>query len=165
MQIEAARALRAASRSGSPDFVRTPTRVESSGLAIPPICADTHRRCWQLEQDWCYGTQQWRLTIPEGWKTDLASVPRPLSSSFNAFEFGVTGPLIHDFLYEHGGRLPPGTCVPSRRFTRREADELLAELVRAERVPPWKQQLAYGVARLGGWTHWEKPRAHGNACG
>jgi hypothetical protein len=164
MQSEPARALRAARQSGSPEFIETPTRVESTGLVIPPVRAETRRRCWQLDDEWSYDDGEWRMTLPRGWRTDLASVPPRLSEYFNSFEFGITGPLLHDFLYEHGGRLPEGSCVPDRRFTRREADALLHRLMRAERVPRWRRALAYTVARMAGWTHWEKPRAQGNAC-
>lgn len=164
MDTKPARALHEARRSGRPEFIHTPTRVESTGLVIPPIRAETHRRCWTLEQEWSYEEPAWRLTIPRGWRTDLASVPPPLDLSFNGFAFGITGPLLHDFLYEHGGRPPPGSCVPQRRFSRREADALLLRLMREERVPAWKRIPAYTVARLGGWTHWEKPRRRANAC-
>jgi hypothetical protein len=58
---------------------------------------------------------QFTLTVPAGWSTDLASVPGPLKRSVNDFLLGVTGPLVHGFIYDHGGELPDGCCVRAHR--------------------------------------------------
>lgn len=155
METEAARKLREARRSGDPDFVTTPTRVESTGLVIPPIHRETRGGVWRVQEDWTYDGPGYRLTVPQGWESDLASVPKVLHPWLNSFQFGVAGPLAHDFVYEHGGRVPEGTCVPYRVFTRREADDLLLALMRAERVAPRFQRLGYLFTRALGWTHWE----------
>jgi hypothetical protein len=155
METEAARQLQAARESGEPDFLTTPTRVESTGLVIPSIYSEPQRRLWRLQEDWIHETLQWTFTVPAGWETDLATVPGPLRNAVNSFEFGITGPLLHDFLYAHGGSPPEGTCRPWHRFTRREVDHLFRELMQKEKVPTWRRNLGYAVVRALGWTHWD----------
>lgn len=155
METEAARALRAARRSGEPKIFTTPTRVASTGLVIPAIEAETGGRRWRVRQDWVCDAGICRLTVPAGWETDLASVPPLMRHYINSFAFGIAGPLLHDFLYEHGGDPPDGTCRPWRHFTRPEVDAMFLQLMRAERVPRSRRHFAYRVVRLLGWTHWE----------
>ena len=154
METEAARALRAARASGQPEFATTPTRVGGTGLLIPPIRARTDERRWVLEDAWSWRTPAFTLTVPRGWDSDLASVPPPLRRWLNAFQLGITGPLVHDFIYDHGGRPPEGACVPPRRFTRRETDALFFRLMRLERVRPWRRWTGWLFTRALGWTHW-----------
>lgn len=158
MEVEAAQFLRAARASGEPDFITTPTRVESTGLLIPPIRYHTESEMWRLESDWQYRAPAFTLTIPHGYETDLASVPQPLRHFVNCFEFGITGPLLHDFLYTYVGCPPSDSCVPWRRFSRREVDDHFLSLMEEERVPSWKRRLGYSAVRLGGWTHWMRQR-------
>ena len=154
METEPARALRRARRSGEPEFVTTPTRVEETGLVIPAIRARTAGGRWVLQEAWRHRTPAYTLTVPAGWDTDLASVPGPLRRWVSALQMGITGPLAHDFVYDHGGALPDGCCVPPRRFTRREADLLLLRLMRLERVRGWRRLAGWACARALGWTHW-----------
>lgn len=157
METEPARELRRARRSGRPDFVTTPTRVASTGHVIPPIRAETGRPRWRLEEDWTYHGDGYQITLPRGWDTDLASIPRPLHGWLTDFMLGVTGPLLHDFIYDHGGELPEGSCRPPRTFTRREADVLLVRLAALERVPRRRRLLGWAFSRALGWTHWGVP--------
>ena len=154
METEPARELRRARQSGRPDFVTTPTRVASTGHVIPPIRAETDRPRWRLEEDWTYEGDGYRITVPEGWHTDLASIPGPVRGWLTDFMLGVTGPLLHDFLYDHGGEPPEGSCLPPRRFTRRETDALLVRLAALERVPRRRRLTGWAFARAMGWSHW-----------
>lgn len=154
METDAAQALRRARSSGEPEFITSPTRVAGTGLVIPAIRARTDGPRWELQEDWCRGIGAWTLTVPAGWSTDLASVPGPLKRWVNAFQLGVTGPLVHDFLYDYGGELPDGCCIPPHRFARREADRILLRLMRLERVRPWRRAVGWSVTRSMGWTHW-----------
>lgn len=157
MDTKPARSLRAARKSGEPGFITTSTRVESTGLVIPPIRAEVKSLGWRLERDWDCSAGDCKLILPRGWETDLATVPRLLKRFFNSFEFGVTGPLVHDFLYDHAGCPPEGSCEPWRRFERKEVDRLMVRLMKEERVSPWRRLLGYAVTRLAGWTHWGEP--------
>jgi hypothetical protein len=154
MDRVAVQALRAARRAGEPEFITSPTRVTETGLVIPAIRACTDENRWVLQESWTHETPAFRLTLPGGWDSDLASVPGPLRRWINAFEMGITGPLVHDFIYNHGGELPEGSASPPRKFTRREADALLVRLMKLERVGAWRRLLAWVCARALGWSHW-----------
>lgn len=154
METAAAQQLRRARAAGEPEFVTDPTRVEETGLLIPAVHARPDARLWRLQDDWTYEGDGFRLTVPRGWETDLASIPGTLRPWLNDFLLGITGPLAHDFIYDHGGCPPPGSCDPPRRFTRWEADRILLRLMRLERVRRWHRTVSFLFVRAAGRTHW-----------
>ena len=88
----------------------------------------------------------WRdmITVPEGFMTDFASVPR-------GFRWFITGhdetrkpAVLHDYLYS----LSAGK--------RRDADLSFREAMRDTNTPVWKRELAYGAVRIGGWITWNR---------
>ena len=97
------------------------------------------------------------LIVPAGYTYDQASVPRPLWSLLAPFELGPVAPLVHDFLYRHGGAPPAGAVRPWRRFSRLEADRLLLELARRCGVGAVRARLAYLAVRVAGWSAWRDP--------
>lgn len=84
--------------------------------------------------------------IPQGFRCDLSSVPRPLWWLVAPFELSVAAPLVHDFLYRRGGTLPDST----RRYTRKEVDQLFLQVMLEEGVNPWRARVAYHAVRLFG---------------
>ena len=93
---------------------------------------------------------EWRgriLTVPEGFESDGASVPRILWSTISPRVDPVTlrGAVAHDYLYR---RHPAG-------WSRREADALFREIIQADglgRIRAWK---AWFGVRLFGRKAWE----------
>ena len=88
------------------------------------------------------------LPIPEGFRFDLASIPRPLRWFIEPYELSIAAPLIHDWLYQHGGVTPEGTV------TRAEADLLLRLIAAAQGVSWLRRWVAWGAVRLFGWAAW-----------
>lgn len=88
---------------------------------------------------------QARVTVPDGFKTDLASVPR-LPLAYLLFG-GVSeeAAVIHDFLYSGG------------KVSRAQADDVFCEAMKAEGIPAWKRGPMWAGVRLFGWLHYEKP--------
>jgi hypothetical protein len=86
-----------------------------------------------------------RVTVPEGFITDLASVPR-LPLAYLLFG-GVSNEaaVIHDFLYSGG------------KVTRKQADDVFCEAMKAEGVAGWRRGPMWLGVRLFGWLHYEKP--------
>lgn len=88
-------------------------------------------------------------TVPEGYRTDGASVPR---IPFIYSRYGNTAQipaLFHDFLYDG--------CLGDE-FTRRDADEVFLAMMTELNDPPGKyRRLAmYYAVRLFGWRAWHK---------
>ena len=107
-----------------------------------------------------------KLIIPKGFVFDLASVPRifwtPTGISPDRLRW--TAPLIHDFLYEHKGKLPAGSYFWQPRggweedkteWTRKNADRLFCRIMREDGIKRWKRRMAYRAVRLGGYIAWK----------
>lgn len=91
------------------------------------------------------------IVIPEGFQTDLGSVPRifrPLLSVASApIPF-----IIHDFLYS--GRCQFGAITRSR------ADKIMLRLMKIYKTPRWgwQRRLAWLGVRAGGWAAYKGAR-------
>ena len=85
---------------------------------------------------------------------DLSSIPRLFWPVIAPFELSITAPLVHDFLYAHGGEPPPGSVSPPRTYTRRETDRIFRVIMRAEGVAAWRRILGYAAVRLFGRSAW-----------
>ena len=60
-------------------------------------------------------------------------------------------------IYEFKGNMPSADYIspfPFRRFTQKDADDLLFRLMVAEGVSRWKRNAAYVAVRSAGWTYW-----------
>lgn len=130
-------------------------RVEDSGLPPPILSYRPDRSAWVLEEDYAYADGPHLLRVPSGFEFDLASVPRFAWPLIAPFELSVVAPLLHDFLYQHGGRLPDGSVVPPRSYTRKQADELFRVVMKQERVAGWRARLAYWAVRWFGRGCWQ----------
>lgn len=97
-----------------------------------------------------YGT--W-VRIPEGFETDLASIPRILTPFIQRDELGRAAAPVHDALYQWAGRIytDDGTDLTLRR---RQVDALFRLLMRLEGVPAWRRTVAWLAVRLAGWACW-----------
>jgi len=114
------------------------------------------RGAWYLADPWKTQINGYRLIIAEGFRFDLASIPRPLWLLIAPHELSVTAPLAHDFLYAHRG-LPPGGSidpVPGRRFTRRQVDRWFRLMMALEGVPRARRTVAWAAVRCFGWIPW-----------
>ena len=129
-------------------------RVAIPGSRLPPpvITAPEIGR-WRLEIAYTYHDNGTAITVPAGFEFDLSSVPRPFWSLIAPFELSIVAPLMHDFLYRHGGK-PPAGIDPPRAYTRAEADRMFLEIMEAESVPTWRRVVAYAATRVFGGHAW-----------
>lgn len=98
------------------------------------------RGLWRLTSPLIYEAEPGiQYTVPKGFITDFASVPRiPLVFDYLGDRGNLAGTL-HDFFYSHPAQL-----------TRAMADQLLKEALVAQGVSPFKAQLFYLAVRLFG---------------
>ncbi len=101
-------------------------------------------------------TGRWRLEntvtiegvrIHPGFRFDLASIPRPLWLLIAPFELSIEAPLLHDYLYFHGGM---------GQFTRKQADRLFLRVMKNEGIWAWRRWPAYLAVRLFGRPAWKE---------
>ncbi|EFI4072610.1 DUF1353 domain-containing protein [Escherichia coli] len=78
------------------------------------------------------------MRVPEGYVTDLASVPRILWSVFPPHGRYAKAAIIHDWLYDNALR------------TKREADKIFLDAMCVLGVPRWRRVLMYAAVRLFG---------------
>lgn len=87
------------------------------------------------------------VTVPSGFRTDLASIPRPLWAVLPPVGKYDAAAVIHDYLYVTGG------------VTRHQADNVLNEAMTMLHVGDGARRAIYLGVILGGWVQWRKYRA------
>lgn len=94
------------------------------------------------------------ITVPEGFVFDGESIPVWLQGLVKPFGQSKRGACVHDYLYRNGGyHTADGQLKP---VTRKQADKVYFELVRAKGLPSWQANLRWGVLRLVGWAAWSQ---------
>lgn len=144
-----------------------------------PIRAPGDDALYRLTQDWSYDWVEpvfdtpLRLTVPKGFETDGASVPRLLWTLVGITPDGLhrAAAVAHDFIYRYSGHLPAGSHqlqmqvqmpMPSSMrdtghlWTRKEADRLFARILRECGVSKTRRRIMYLGVRIGGWRSWRR---------
>jgi hypothetical protein len=100
-------------------------------------------RNWRVGRPFAYVTSwRWQFTVPTGFKTDLASIPRIFWNILPPFGKYTEAAVLHDWLYR------------THLVPRPDADEVLLEameLGHTGRVTRW---VIYIAVRLFGWPAW-----------
>jgi hypothetical protein len=118
------------------------------------------RSLWGLEKPLSYqpaGTAD-QITVPPGFVTDLASIPRWAWTLLPPDGPWVKAAVIHDFLYQTKGTgvwkgHPSGNTRPAP-YTRAEADGILREAMADRQVGPVARNLIWAAVRVGGGGGW-----------
>jgi Protein of unknown function (DUF1353) len=131
-----------------------PVAIERSPLLAPILTYLSDRRRWRLEEPYAYKDGSTTITVPDGFLFDLSSVPRAFWWLIAPFELSIVAPLLHDYLYGHGG-VPPEGVHPPRAYTRREADVLFRNVMEREGVSAWRRVLGYAAVRAFGGAAWK----------
>lgn len=86
------------------------------------------------------------ISVPEGYRTDYASVPRILWNILPPTGRYTKAAVIHDYLYEYG------------ECTREEADAVFLEAMEDLGVSYLVRHSMWLGVRFGGWVGWNKYR-------
>ena len=105
-----------------------------------------HPDLWTLEQDYVRETSIGQITVPKGFVTDLASTPFQLWARFPRWGPWSGAAIVHDKLYFDQ---PPG-------ITRRQADLIFLELMKADGVPPRDRNLLFTAVDTYGDGPWNR---------
>ncbi|HEX2815974.1 MAG TPA: DUF1353 domain-containing protein [Phenylobacterium sp.] len=118
------------------------------------------RSLWGVEKPLSYrpnGTTD-EITVPPGFVTDLASIPRWAWSVLPPDGPWVKAAVIHDFLYQTKGTgvwkgHPSGNSRP-QPYTRAESDGILREAMEDRGVGPTARNIIWAAVRVGGSGGW-----------
>lgn len=98
-----------------------------------------------------------RVSVPAGFLTDFASVPRGLWNLLPPIGLYGKAAVVHDWLYQNSW-LESGPLGWARPVTRAEADSILLEGMKILGVGWWIRHLIYAGVRIGGWKPWNAYR-------
>ncbi len=85
------------------------------------------------------------VTVPEGFRTDLSSVPKIVPRWIASKLDGIEASVVHDYVYR------------SREQPQAYADGLFREMLRLDpTVPGWRRELMYGAVRAFGGGIYDK---------
>lgn len=103
------------------------------------------RGTWRLLQPLVYHSDVLRrtLTVPDGFITDFASVPRLPVAFLLTAEAGHEAAVVHDFLYT------------THEVERRVADAVFEEALLVGDEPRWRAWLMWAGVRIGGSGPWK----------
>jgi len=84
------------------------------------------------------------ITVPEGFITDLASIPPVARWLIPKIGKHAQAAVLHDYLYN------------TKMFTRKKSDGVFLEAMTVLKVSKWKRKTMYRAVRMFGWIPWEK---------
>lgn len=119
------------------------------------IVEKVNAREWKLHNKLVYHVgskdSEETITVPKGFVTDFASVPRAFWWLFPPDGKWTGGAIIHDWLYYNRGAVEV-------IYSRKECDGIFLEAMAVLSVPRWKRVTMHGAVRSFGWIPWSKPR-------
>jgi hypothetical protein len=124
------------------------------------------RSLWGLQRALVYVAGEARreeITIPAGFVTDLASIPRAVWSFYPPDGPWVKAAVVHDFLYytQGDGEWYGRKGVSRRRpYSRAESDGILWEAMADRGVGWWARFVIWAAVRIGGWIGWARKHRH-----
>ena len=121
-----------------------PLLLEDDGDGLP----------WRLFQSLRYQSDYLAATVlvPEGFSTDLASIPRALQWLYPPTGSYSRAAVIHDWLYATAE-------VADQPVDRGDADTVLNEAMTVCGVGRFVRWTIYTAVRVGGWQSWARYRA------
>ncbi len=99
-------------------------------------------RHWVTARPVCCLWEGALIEVPSGFKTDLATVPFPLTAISHRYGPYNRAVIIHDYIYAQLGHVADGV-----RMTRKEADDLMHTLMIQDGTPRWKATLMWLAVR------------------
>lgn len=149
-----------------------PWRDRFSGKLVLVLLDNKHapstkegRSLWGLQRPLSYspGDGQHTITVPAGFVTDLASVPRWAWIIVPPDGPWVKAAIIHDYLYATGGtgkwKRQAASITRPEPYSRLEADRILREGMENRGVGAFARGLIYAAVRIGGGPGWQLGKA------
>lgn len=91
------------------------------------------------------GADIYELTIPKGFLTDGASIPKVFQWLFHKVDETINAAIIHDYLCEHHVVKLNGKEI---KLPRRQIDKIFYEILKEDKVKSTKALMLYQACRL-----------------
>ena len=117
-----------------------------SSFTSPLKVEHINGKMWKLLEPFSYYTEAGKvISVPEGFLTDFASIPRPFWSIIG-HPTGQCGKaaILHDWLYH------------TQECIRKYADLVFLEAMEVLDVSWWRRRLMYRCVRMWGWIGWNR---------
>lgn len=105
---------------------------------------------WMVREAFAVSIDGIKITVPAGFRTDLATIPWCLRGLINTYELGLTAPIVHDYCYSTHGAVSKDFAP----IDRAQADRFFAALMFADHVAIWRITCAYYAVRIFGRIWW-----------
>lgn len=123
-------------------------------MVVQPCITPISPREYRLDHDWTVEFElkglKHEITVPQGYITDGASVPRILWPLVRPDGLVRAGSVLHDYLYGLRGF----SAKQGFHFTRRECDIIFRDIMKECGVSWLKRGTMYNAVRLFGWLPW-----------
>ncbi len=123
-----------------------------------PSLSPDGRSLWAIQESMTYTTHAGdKITLPKGMVTDLASIPRILSSVLPPDGPWVEIAVFHDLLYKtQGTGVYHGhpSITRATPYSRKEADQILRDGMGDLGISGWRSWAIYNGVRVGGGAGW-----------
>jgi len=116
--------------------------MKSTHNEEPRIYWDRDGETWRLDHRLSVKVGEINIVVPEGYATDLASVPaifQPIVAVYGAYN---RASCVHDFLYQNHGVL-----VEGKKLTREQCDRIFFDLMVSDGVSVWQAVVMWGAVR------------------
>jgi hypothetical protein len=101
--------------------------------------------------------QKIELTIPAGFRCDLASIPQMFQWLIPKLGKQNKAGVVHDWFYKYP-RLENKDKQYIATLSREQVDKLFYQIMKGSGVSWWKRHAMYRAVRIGGWRQWGKYR-------
>ena len=121
-----------------------------SSYTAPLTITELGGRRWRIERDFTFyseGLYNITITVPSGFVTDGASVPRVFWSLLPQWGKYSRAAVIHDFLLD---QISPTVSDTSYRYQRKLADKIFLEAMKVSKVNIATRNILYYSARIFG---------------
>jgi hypothetical protein len=106
---------------------------------------------FQLQKDWFFYLNGVKITIPKGFWTDFASIPKIFRSFIPVNDTHLKAAIVHDWLYYTG-------TLYGKKISRRTADLWLLHACKECGTGWIKREIMFAGVRTGGWSPWNDYR-------
>lgn len=108
-----------------------------------PLLEHLGKGFWRVKRDFVVLVNKLPYIVPDGFKTDLDSIPRLSGVYWLVKGRAINSAVLHDWLYV-------------ARYPRRWADRVMYAAMETEGVHPFLIEVIYAGIRVGGWWAYRK---------